>query len=65
MISPEKIQTEYSLMLMDGSALLLQSRLAAKDVSLWSDDSTIQQSISQRLGWIDCIDEMLAEVDSI
>lgn len=65
MIAPEKIQAKYSQMLKDGSALFLQTGLAAKDVSLWSDDSVVQQNISRRLGWIDCIDEMLAEVDSI
>ena len=65
MIAPEKIQTKYLQMLDDGSAQIMQTRLAIKDVSLWSDDSIVQQSISQRLGWIDCIDIMLTEVDSI
>ncbi|MGU9957560.1 MAG: hypothetical protein ACNYPI_08020 [Arenicellales bacterium WSBS_2016_MAG_OTU3] len=29
------------------------SRIWARDVSLWSDDKSVQQSITNRLGWLD------------
>ncbi len=62
---PNEISSNYQRMLKDGSALTIQQRLAAKDVSLWSNDPTVQQNITQRLGWIDCIDMMLAETEAI
>jgi len=62
---PVKISNLFERRLIDGSALSLQQRLAGKDASLWSDDQAIQQSILQRLGWMDCLDKMLGETAEI
>ncbi len=65
MIVPEKIQQPYEQMLEAGIGLDLQKRLADKDLTLWSSDLAVQHSISNRLGWIDCIDTMLDQVTVI
>ncbi len=33
-------------------------RFLEKDPSLWSDDKEVQEAIKNRLGWMDCLDEM-------
>ena len=65
MLAPAKIQNQYQQMLANGSALDLQNRLIQKDLTLWSCDVEVQQAINNRLGWLDCIDSMLLQVDSI
>ena len=40
-------------------------RLIAKDPSLWSHDVHEQEAIRNRLGWVDCLDEMWDKVSDI
>lgn len=41
------------------------ARIWAKDASLWSDDAAVQQSIVQRLGWLDLPESMTAELPAL
>ncbi len=43
----------------------LATRLWSKDVSLWSADPEVQQSIQNRLGWLDVVDWMLPQIDEL
>ncbi|MBX2868229.1 MAG: hypothetical protein KTR18_06115 [Acidiferrobacterales bacterium] len=43
----------------------LVSRVWAKDPTLWSDDSSVQKEILNRLGWLDVTDWMLQQVDEV
>ena len=40
-------------------------RIWAKDASLWSDDAAVQESIVERLGWLDLPQSMDAELPAI
>ncbi len=40
-------------------------RFLNKDPSLWSEDQEIQAAISNRLGWMDCIEDMKAHLGDI
>ncbi len=65
MLAPAEIQHQYQQMLTDGAALDLQTRLAQKDLTLWSSNPQVQEKINTRLGWLDCIDSLHNQVDSI
>ncbi len=41
------------------------SRIWARDVSLWSDDKSVQQSIRNRLGWLDSITWVSSRVEEL
>jgi len=43
----------------------LATRLWSKDVTLWSSEPDVQQSIQNRLGWLDVVDWMLPQVDEL
>ena len=40
-------------------------RIWQKDPSVWSDDAGVQEKIKNRLGWLNCVDDMLGRVDEI
>jgi transaldolase/glucose-6-phosphate isomerase len=39
--------------------------LARRDPALWSDDTSVQKAIANRLGWLDAPDRMIAEVGAL
>ena len=63
--APREISAQFNDYLNSGKALQLQQRLAQLDTALWSDDAAVKATIEQRLGWINCIDNMLEEVPRI